>query len=331
MGQDFGGRIGPAVEVTDPWTQKGPADAGPPEYRGARIRTGDLADPNGARYQAAPRPDDPPSIPQPPASRGRGQAYSNAVAALEEILAELDRLLEPNAFDDHCPNGLQVQGRDEVHMVVTGVSANVALFERAVDHRADLVIAHHGLFWDGDDPRVIGRLHRRLAILLAHDVSLAAYHLPLDGHPRIGNNALIAAGLGCVDPAPFAVHRGRAIGCRARFDGDGIRPDELVSRVAELTGRPPLAFTSGPDRVRTIGIVSGAAIGHLDDAIAAGLDAFLTGEPAERAMAQAVESSIHLLAAGHYATETFGVRALGGHLVDRFAVDHVFIDVPNPI
>jgi dinuclear metal center YbgI/SA1388 family protein len=266
-----------------------------------------------------------------PLPEGAGQAYSNAVAALEEILAELDRLLDPDAFADHCPNGLQVQGRTEVRRVVTGVSASVELFERAVAHDADLVICHHGLFWDGDDPRVIGRLHRRLGILLANDVGLAAYHLPLDGHPRIGNNALIAAGLGCIEPEPFAVHGGRAIGCRGRFPDNGITPDKLVRRVAELTGRPPLAFTVGPDPVRTIGIVSGAASGDLDEAIAAGLDAFLTGEPVERVMAQAVESGIHFLAAGHYATETFGVRALGGHLVDRFGVDHVFIDLPNPI
>jgi dinuclear metal center YbgI/SA1388 family protein len=200
-----------------------------------------------------------------------------------------------------------------------------------MDHRADLVVTHHGIFWDGDDPRVVGRLHRRLAILLAGDVSLAAYHLPLDGHPRIGNNALIAEGLGCVELGPFAVHRGRAIGCRARFAGDGISPDELVRRVAELTGRRPLAFTTGPDVVRTVGIVSGAATGHLDEAVAAGLDAFVTGEPAERVMAAAEESGIHFVAAGHYATETFGVRALGAHLVARFGVDHVFVDLPNPI
>jgi dinuclear metal center YbgI/SA1388 family protein len=215
--------------------------------------------------------------------------------------------------------------------VVTGVSATLALFERAVELGADLVLTHHGLFWDGDDPRVVGRLRRRLGILLANDVSLAAYHLPLDAHPRLGNNAVIAERLGCTRVEQFGAHRGRAIGTRGRFPGDGIPPAELVHRIAGLTGRPPLAFTAGPDPVRTIGIVSGAAGGHLDEAIAAGLDAFLTGEPAERVMAQAQESGIHFIAAGHYATETFGVRALGGHLVDRFAVEHVFVDLPNPI
>jgi dinuclear metal center YbgI/SA1388 family protein len=253
------------------------------------------------------------------------------VAALTEILAELDRLLEPAAFADHCPNGLQVQGRRYVERVVTGVSASVGLFERAIEAGADLVLTHHGLFWDGDDRRVVGRLHRRLGILLANDVSLAAYHLPLDGHPRLGNNAVIAERLGCVEREPFAVHRGRAIGCRARFPDGGVTIDELVGRIAALTGREPLVFRAGPDRVQSVGIVSGAACGHLDDAVAAGLDAFVTGEPTERVMGQAEESGIHFIAAGHYATETFGIRAVGGHLVERFAVEHVFVDVPNPI
>jgi dinuclear metal center YbgI/SA1388 family protein len=253
------------------------------------------------------------------------------VADLQEIIAELDRLLEPGGFADHCPNGLQVQGRSEVGRIVTGVSADLGLFERAVEERADLVITHHGLLWDGDDPRVVGRLHGRLRILLTNDVSLASYHLPLDGHPRLGNNALIAAGLGCVERAPFGVHRGRAIGCRARFPDRGISADELIGRITSLTGRTPLAFAAGPDPVRTIGIVSGAASGHLEEAVDAGLDAFLTGEPTERVMAQAVESGIHFIAAGHYATETFGVRALGSHLAEAFAVEHVFIDRPNPI
>jgi dinuclear metal center YbgI/SA1388 family protein len=253
------------------------------------------------------------------------------MADLVEIVAALDLLLEPDGFADHCPNGLQVQGRSEVRTIATGVSANLELFERAIQAGADLVLTHHGLFWDGDDPRVVGRLHDRLQILIANDVSLAAYHLPLDGHPRVGNNALIADGLGCVNPEPFAAHRGRSIGVRGRFAAGGITPDELERRIAGLTGRRPLAFWDGPDPVRTIGIVSGAASGHLDDAIALGLDAFMTGEPAERVMAQAAESAIHFIAAGHYATETFGIRAVGAHLVERFGVDHVFVDVPNPI
>jgi dinuclear metal center YbgI/SA1388 family protein len=253
------------------------------------------------------------------------------MARLDDIIADLDRLLEPERFDDYCPNGLQVSGRPEIDRLVTGVSAHVELFRAALDAGADLVLTHHGILWAGDDPRVTGQLHRRLQLLLANDVGLAAYHLPLDAHPELGNNALIAAGLGCVDPRPFGLHRGREIGCRAEFPDGGIAPDELIRRVELLTARPPLAFPAGPTPVRSIGIVSGAGCSHLGEAIAAGLDAFVTGEPAERAMAQSREAGIHFLAAGHHATETFGVRALGDRLADRFGLEHVFIDVPNPI
>jgi putative NIF3 family GTP cyclohydrolase 1 type 2 len=170
-----------------------------------------------------------------------------------------------------------------------------------------------------------------LQLLFEHDMALAAYHLPLDGHPEVGNNALLAAGLGCASHEPFAIHRGSAIGVAGRFDGDGIAADELVERAERLTGREPLAFLAGPEQVRTIGIVSGAGADYLADAVSARYDAFLTGEPAERVMTHAQEEGIHFLAAGHYATETLGVRRLGELLAERFAIGHEFVDVPNPI
>jgi len=253
------------------------------------------------------------------------------MATVDDILRNLDLLLDPNGFDDYCPNGLQVAGRAAVGTVVTGVSAHLALLEAALEHGADLVLTHHGILWDGDDRRVTGRLYRRLRLLLTNDVSLVSYHLPLDAHPDYGNNALLAAGLGCVERQPFGAHRGREIGCRGRFPEPGIHADELIRRVVALTDRVPLAFTAGPALIRTVGIVSGAGAGHLGEAIDAGLDAFVTGEPVERAMAEAVESKIHFIAAGHHATETFGVRALGQRLAEVFGVRHVFIDVPNPI
>jgi putative NIF3 family GTP cyclohydrolase 1 type 2 len=162
-------------------------------------------------------------------------------------------------------------------------------------------------------------------------MALAAYHLPLDGHPEVGNNALLATGLGCIEHEPFALHRGRPIGVVGRFEGDGIAAGELVTRVHDVTGREPLSFLDGPERVRTIGIVSGAGSDYLGDAVSAGYDAFLTGEPAERVMTHAREDGIHFLAAGHYATETFGVRRLGELLAERFGVVERFVDVPNPI
>jgi dinuclear metal center YbgI/SA1388 family protein len=253
------------------------------------------------------------------------------MAPLTALIDHLDQILNPAAFQDYGPNGLQVPGRAEIEAVVTGVSAGAELFERAAAAGADLVLVHHGLFWQGP-PRPLDRASkRRLQLLFEHDMSLAAYHLPLDGHREHGNNALIAAGLGCEGWEPFAYVRGAAIGVQARFPEPGIAATELVRRVGELTGREPLAFLADRSPVRTIGVVSGAGSEHLDDAIALGLDAFITGEPIERAMTRAQEAGVHYLAAGHYATETFGVRRLGELLVERFGVRHQFIDVPNPI
>jgi dinuclear metal center YbgI/SA1388 family protein len=245
-------------------------------------------------------------------------------APINDLIGHLDALLNPSAFDDYGPNGLQVPGNDAISTVVTGVSASSELFELAAEHDADLVLVHHGLFWGATGP-VDARLKRRLKLLFEHDMALAAYHLPLDAHPSVGNNALLAQAIGATEPQPFA-----GIGVRARLPA--ISPEELRARVREATGgREPLAFLAGPDPVQTIGIVSGGAARHLDDAIAAGLDAFVTGEPREPAMNDAREGGIHFLAAGHYATETFGVRALGDRLASEFGLRHVFADVPNPI
>jgi len=253
------------------------------------------------------------------------------VASLRDLIDHLDALLEPASFADYGPNGLQIPGREEVEVVATGVSATAELFERAAQAGADLVLTHHGLFWEGS-PRSLDRpARRRLKLLFDADMSLAAYHLPLDGHPEVGNNALIAAGLGCESWGPFALHRGSAIGVAGRFPGAGISREDLVARVRDLTAREPLAFLDGPAEVRTIGIVSGAGASYLADAIVAGHDAFLTGEPVERVMAQAREAQITFVAAGHYATETFGVRALGDRLATQFGVRHFFIDLPNPV
>jgi dinuclear metal center YbgI/SA1388 family protein len=245
-------------------------------------------------------------------------------APIKDLIGHLDALLNPSAYADYGPNGLQVPGKDRIGTVVTAVSASAALFEHAAEQRADLVLVHHGLFWGSTGP-VDARLKRRLKLLFDHDIALAAYHLPLDAHPEVGNNALLARAIGATDPEPFA-----GIGIRARLDA--IAPDELHARVREATGgREPLSFLAGPAAVRTIGIVSGGAAKQLDDAIAAGLDAFVTGEPREPVMNDAREAGIHFLAAGHYATETFGVRALGDRLAAEFGIKHLFADLPNPI
>jgi dinuclear metal center YbgI/SA1388 family protein len=252
-------------------------------------------------------------------------------ADLRDIIDELDRLLQPQRFEDYGPNGLQVPGRARVARLATGVSAHAELFERAVAAKADLLVVHHGLFWGSGPGPIDAALKRRLKILFDADLALAAYHLPLDAHPELGNNALLAGALGAEWSEPFARHRGEAIGALAHMPDEGLPAQDLIARVQALTARAPLVFDSGPPHVRRLAIVSGAGADFLPDAVAAGADAFLTGEPAERVMAQAREAGVHFIAAGHYATETFGVRRLGEHLAERFELEHVFLDVPNPI
>ncbi len=249
----------------------------------------------------------------------------------DTLLEHLDELLAASAFADYGPNGLQIPGAREIDTVATGVSAGLELFERAAAQGAQLVLCHHGLFWEGDPRALSEAMVRRLRALFDHDISLAAYHLPLDAHPALGNNALLADALGVEERAPFVEVKGRAIGVRGTLPGGGMAAAELVARIGETCGRPPLHFAGGPDTVRTIGIVSGGAARQVSAAIALGLDAYLTGEPTESVMGEALEGGVHFLAAGHYATETFGIRALGEHLAQRFGLRHFFIDIPNPV
>lgn len=256
------------------------------------------------------------------------------VAALTDVISWLDDLLDVAAFEDLGPNGLQVPGRPEVEKVVTGVSGQLELFERAAAARADLVLVHHGIFWKFHDRRLGDRQAARLKTLLAHEMSLAQYHLPLDAHAAVGNNALLADALGAEETgrAPFATFEGRPVGWTARFADPGVPIEELVARVREACGgREPLLQGAGPARVRSIGIVSGGGADALDEAVAIGLDALLTGEPREHVMAEAREAGIHFLAGGHYATETHGIRRLGELVSERFGVDHEFVDIPNPV
>jgi dinuclear metal center YbgI/SA1388 family protein len=254
-----------------------------------------------------------------------------SMTRLTSIITALDELLSPSDFQDLGPNGLQVPGPSEVDKVVTGVSAQRALIERAVAEGAQLVLVHHGLFWDFLPTGLTPVLAERLRPLFKHDVALAGYHLPLDAHPEVGNNAILAERLGCERHEPFGTYRGVPIGRAGTFPGDGIPAADLFARVREITARVPTVFDGGPERVRRIGIVSGGGADALPEAAALGLDAFLTGEPREHVMADAREAGIHFIAAGHYATETFGVRALGDWLAQRFGIEHVWVDIPNPV
>jgi dinuclear metal center YbgI/SA1388 family protein len=252
------------------------------------------------------------------------------MAQLTEVISYLDELLDAQKFQDLGPNGLQVPGSGELSVVATGVSSHLELFEQAAAVGAQLVLAHHGLFWDFHPRSVTPAMKERLRVLFDNDIALAAYHLPLDAHPEVGNNALICAALGLEQAEPFGESRGHALGFVGR-SGEGIPFDELRRRCASAFGQEPFVWDTGPDTVHSVGIVSGAAASSFREAIALGLDAFLTGEPAEHVMADARESGTHFIGAGHYATETFGVRRLGELLEERFGVEHRFVDAPNPI
>lgn len=257
-----------------------------------------------------------------------GMATSTA-----EIIDYLDELLDASAFSDYGPNGLQVPGKERITTVATGVSAHVPLIEAAAAAGADLVLVHHGLFWRGQPIEITPVMHRRLKPLYAHDMALAAYHLPLDGHPAHGNNALLANALRTVDPSPFGYHDGQAIGIAARFDGDGVSVEELTQRVTAATGgRSPLIIAPNSDKlIRSIGIVSGGGTDYISEAIEDGLDAFMTGEPSEKAFGLAHDADITYIAAGHHATETLGVQRLGELLALDLDITHIHIDIDNPI
>jgi dinuclear metal center YbgI/SA1388 family protein len=252
------------------------------------------------------------------------------VTRRDELIAFLDDLLDARGWADYGPNGLQVPGAAEVDHVVTGVSAHRELFEQAAAAKAQLVLCHHGIFWGESAGPITEQLKARLRLLFDNDMSLAAYHLPLDAHPEVGNNALICEGLGLQRGEPFGEAKGAPIG----WIGTAPEPlpvADLVERSTALFGSAPLVFDSGPAEIRRVGVVSGGGSSTLAEAIALGLDAFVTGEPTEHVMADAREGGIHFIAGGHYASETFGVKRLGELLEERFGVRHTFVEVPNPI
>ncbi|WP_199032563.1 Nif3-like dinuclear metal center hexameric protein [Ralstonia sp. ASV6] len=245
----------------------------------------------------------------------------------KELELYLNDLLQAARFRDYCPNGLQVQGREDVTHIVTGVTASLALIEAAIDARADAILVHHGYFWKGEDARIVSQKHARLKRLLANDLNLFAYHLPLDAHPVFGNNAQLGALLG-IEP-------------KGRFGDDelgwtGVLPQAttlaaFAETVAARLNRVPLVLGEADRPVRTVGWCTGGAQGWFDAAVAAGVDVYLSGEASEQTTHLARESGVAYIGAGHHATERGGVQALGNHLAERFGLRHTFIDIPNPV
>jgi dinuclear metal center YbgI/SA1388 family protein len=247
------------------------------------------------------------------------------VARRDDILAYADELLDVGAFPEFGPAGAQVLGSEDVYRVVCAVSASRELFERAGEAGAQLVLVHHGLYWRNEPLVVDRRLRGRLEALFRADLTLAAYHLALDAHPEVGNNVQLAARLGVAPERRFA-----GIGVGGALENPASI-DEVAQRVRDVVGREPLVFPSGPERIATVAISTGAGGYDLIQAAREGYDAFVTGEAEEPNMHAAEELGIHLVAAGHYATERFGVQALAERLAAEFDLQWEFLELYNPV
>jgi dinuclear metal center YbgI/SA1388 family protein len=247
------------------------------------------------------------------------------MARRDDILEFARELLDLDAYDDYGPMGLQVVGSDEVTKVAAAVSSSLELFERAATAGAQLVVVHHGILWNAD-PRVIDLpLRRRLQALFEGDITLAAYHLALDAHPEVGNNVLLTEMLGIEAP-----ERVLELG----YGGSLDRPlglEDLAGRLEAATGREPQVFAGGPAAIERVAVITGGAAKLFPQVAALGYDAFVSGEPAEPTLHAARELGTHFLAGGHYATETFGIKALAERIAERFEIDWEFLDLPTPV
>ena len=249
---------------------------------------------------------------------------------LAELQTALNELLKPHEFRDYCPNGLQVEGRDSINELVTGVTASQALIEAALEKGADAILVHHGYFWKGEDPVVTGIHRNRLKTLLDNDLNLFAYHLPLDAHTLYGNNAQLGMKLGFKTEADLdPLHKSR-VGVWGTLETPRSG-EALVKHITQVLGRSPLHIPGKADNIERIGWCTGSAQSYIDLAHAAGVDAYLTGEVSEQTVHFARETGLHFFAAGHHATERYGVQAVGRYLAESLGINHEFIDIDNPV
>jgi dinuclear metal center YbgI/SA1388 family protein len=251
------------------------------------------------------------------------------MASAPQLLQAFDALLEPQRFKDYGPNGLQVEGKDQVRRLVSGVTASLALIEAAVQAQADAIFVHHGLFWRGQDGRVTGWMKRRLALLLRHDINLFAYHLPLDAHAELGNNAQLAHKLGLQANARFGDQDLGFLGTRAD-GGSFANAGELRDAIRKTLGHQVVLVEGVPRQVAKIAWCTGGAQGYFEAAIAAGADAFITGEISEPQAHYARECGVAFLACGHHASERYGAPAVAGRVAQQLDIEHQFIDIDNP-
>lgn len=247
---------------------------------------------------------------------------------MNELETYLNQLLDIAHFHDYCPNGLQVEGRSEVYQLVSGVTASFDFLQAAVAAGADAVLVHHGYFWRGEDQRIVGMKHRRIALLMAHNVGLLSYHLPLDAHPEFGNNIQLARRLNFTETGRFGDQN---IAMQGTLPPQLANLRELRICIERALSRTPLVVGEDEKTVRRVAWCTGGAQGYFDEAIQLGVDAFITGEISEQNVHSARESGVAFISAGHHATERYGVQALGEHISQKFGIAHRFIDVGNPV
>jgi dinuclear metal center YbgI/SA1388 family protein len=246
-----------------------------------------------------------------------------------QLLALLNELLKPEKVKDYCPNGLQVEGKREITKLVTGVTASQALIDHAVSIKADAILVHHGYFWKGESPCITGMKRNRIHTLMQHNINLYAYHLPLDIHPSLGNNAQLAKLLGIVDVSPREQNYPQSVVMQGRF-ADGISATELTNLLSNVLTRLPLHESANKTNIETVAWCTGGGQGYIELAAENGIDAYITGEVSEQTIHTAREMDIHFYAAGHHATERYGVKALGEFIQQELEIETVFVDIDNP-
>lgn len=249
---------------------------------------------------------------------------------LEQLVAYLQQLLSVEQFSDYAPNGLQIEGKPTIKRIITGVTASQALIDTAIQKQADAILVHHGFFWSGENPCITGIKYNRIKTLLQHNISLLAYHLPLDVHPELGNNAQLAKVLDLQIEKTMNAFSVPNIFFIGKPDKK-ITGDEFAYRIEQKLQRKPLWIPGKTKNIESIAWCTGAAERYIDLAIEAKVDAYLTGEISEQIVHVARETGIHFFSAGHHATERYGIRALGHYLQNKFSIEHEFVDIDSPV
>ncbi len=251
------------------------------------------------------------------------------MASLEELTEYINTFLQIDRFKDYCPNGLQVEGKSAVHSVVTGVTASQALIDLACEKNVDAILVHHGYFWRNEDARIVGIKRKRIAALIENNISLLAYHLPLDAHPQVGNNAQLGQLLGIQIDGDMRSNDNTICGSYGHLNSP-MNAEAFKSAMDSALKRKSIHIHAGASDITTIGWCTGAGQGFIDVAAKQNLDAYISGEISEATTHLAREAGIHYFAAGHHATERYGVQALAEHLAKQFGIEHEFVDVDNP-